>query len=79
MQEFGYTQVIMNQRTLNPFGTEADKVDNSYRLFKISILKLQLVAKASPVFHKDTIIWKSIRFNIGVYLRPMMKRCILNL
>ena len=79
MQKFGYTEVIMNQSKIVSFGTEADKVDNSYRLCKISILKLQLVAKASPVFHKDTTIWKWIRFNIGVYLRPMMKKCILYL
>ncbi len=77
MLDFGYTEVIMNQRNLVPFGTEADKVDNSHRLLKISIAKLQLAAKASPVFHKDTTIWKSIRFKIGVCLRPMMKRCIL--
>lgn len=29
MQEFGYTEVIMNQRNIVPFGTEADKVDSS--------------------------------------------------
>jgi len=79
MQKIGYTEVIMNQRNIVLFGTEAEKVDNSSRLFKISRMKLQLVAKASPVFHKDTTIWKSIRFNIGVYLRPMMKKCILYL
>jgi hypothetical protein len=77
MQEFGYTEVIMNQWDIVLFGSEADKVDIS--IIGISILKLQLVAKACHVFHKDTTIWKSIRFKIGVYLRPMMKRCILNL
>jgi hypothetical protein len=64
----------MNQRDIVQFGTEADKVDNS--IIGISKLKLQLVAKACRVFHKDITIWKSIRFKIGVYLRPMMKRCI---
>ena len=29
MQEFGYTEVIMNQRNIVSFGTEADKVDSS--------------------------------------------------
>ena len=77
MQEIGYTLVIMNQRNIVPFDTEADKVDNlTLGIYRI---RLQLVAKASPVFHKDTTIWKSIRFNIGVNLRPMMKRCILYL
>jgi hypothetical protein len=77
MQDIGYTGVIMYQRNNVLFGTEADKVDNS--IIGISILKLQLVAKACRVFHKDTIIWKSIRFKIGGYLRPMMKWCIHNL
>lgn len=29
MKGFGYTEVIMNQRNIVPFGTEADKVDSS--------------------------------------------------
>jgi hypothetical protein len=40
----------MNQRDIVQFGTEADKVDNS--IIGISILKLQLVAKACRVFNK---------------------------
>jgi len=54
----------MNQKNFVLFGAEADKVNNS--IIGISILKFQLVALAGPVFHKDTTIWKSIRFNIGV-------------
>lgn len=75
INNIGYTEVIMNQKNAILFGTEADLVDNS--ILCIYRLRLQLVAQASPVFHKDTTIWNSIRFNLGVQLRPMMKKCIL--
>ena len=70
MQNTGYTELIMNQGDNVLLGTEADKVDISF--LGIYIMKLQLVAKASPVFHKDTTIWNSIRFILGDYLRPLI-------
>ena len=70
-------RVIMSQVLL---GTEADQVDFLCGRALSGHVNLQLVAKASPDFHnKGTIIWKSIRFNLGVYLRPKMKGCILYL
>lgn len=68
-------RVIMSQVLL---GTEADQVDFLCGGALSRHMNLQLVAKASPDFHnKGTIIWKSIRFSLGDFLRPTMKRCIL--